>query len=249
MGGLAKGLAVIETFNAERPRQSIAEVAASVGFLDQFYFSRVFKRAKGVPPSKYFAAQQDADPVKSSGIQAKKVSYKWRTVTPEDMTNFNKAWFEIVKDNPIIALDALLAKCFGYFNVNDQPYVSMDYYVTSDYVQKNSTWIKDYNHDWREHIAGFTRVWGGIPVLGWPTHGNFYVVMTLLIGAAEVIRRRWLTLMTHIPLLLLMGVMITAPANNFERHMLPVAFVFGFVVLTYWRESLAERQRQSATLH
>lgn len=52
------------------------------------------------------------------------------------MTNFNKAWFEIVKDNPIIALDALLAKCFGYFNVNDQPYVSMDYYVTSDYVQK-----------------------------------------------------------------------------------------------------------------
>lgn len=62
------------------------------------------------------------------------------------------------------------------------------------------------------------------------------------IGAAEVIRRRWLTLMTHIPLLLLMGVMITAPANNFERHMLPVAFVFGFVVLTYWRESLAERR-------
>ncbi len=34
----------------------------SVGFFDQFYFSRVFKRAKGVPPSKYFAAQADADP-------------------------------------------------------------------------------------------------------------------------------------------------------------------------------------------
>ena len=187
-------------------------------------------------------SQQDADPVKSSGIQAKKVSYKWRTVTPEDMTNFNKAWFEIVKDNSVIALDALLAKCFGYFNVTDQPYVSMDYYVTSDYVQKNSTWIKSYNHNWREQITGFTRSWGKIPVIGWITHGNFYVVMTLLIGAAEVIRRRWLTLMTHIPLLLLMGVMITAPANNFERHMLPVAFVFGFVVLTYWRESLAERR-------
>ena len=194
-------------------------------------------------------SQQDADPVKSSGIQAKKVSYKWRTVTPEDMTNFNKAWFEIVKDNPIIALDALLAKCFGYFNVNDQPYVSMDYYVASDYVQKNSTWIKDYNHDWREHIAGFTRVWGSIPVLGWPTHGNFYVVMTLLIGAAEVIRRRWLTLMTHIPLLLLMGVMITAPPIISSGTCCRLRFVFGFVVLTYWRESLAERQRQSATLH
>lgn len=31
MGGLAKGLAVIETFNAERSRQSIAEVAAASG--------------------------------------------------------------------------------------------------------------------------------------------------------------------------------------------------------------------------
>lgn len=39
---------------------SIAEVAVSVGFLTSST-SRVFKRAKGVPPSKYFAAQQDAD--------------------------------------------------------------------------------------------------------------------------------------------------------------------------------------------
>ncbi|MBQ5754738.1 MAG: AraC family transcriptional regulator [Oscillospiraceae bacterium] len=35
---------------------SIAEIAVSVGFFDQFYFSRVFKKAKGVPPSKYAAS-------------------------------------------------------------------------------------------------------------------------------------------------------------------------------------------------
>ena len=45
------------------------------------------------------------------------------------------------------------------------------------------------------------------------------------------------------PLALLMGVMITAPANNFERHMLPVAFCFGFLCLTFWRESLASRRK------
>ena len=32
----------------------------SVGFFDQFYFSRVFKRAKGVPPSKTLSSQTDA---------------------------------------------------------------------------------------------------------------------------------------------------------------------------------------------
>lgn len=32
---------------------TVAEVAYSVGFLDQFYFSRIFKKVKGVPPSRY----------------------------------------------------------------------------------------------------------------------------------------------------------------------------------------------------
>jgi AraC-like DNA-binding protein len=35
---------------------SIAEVAISVGFFDQFYFSRVFKKAVGMPPSKYLSS-------------------------------------------------------------------------------------------------------------------------------------------------------------------------------------------------
>ena len=180
---------------------------------------------------------QDADPVKSSGIQSKKVSYRWRSVKPSDMDGFNKAWLEIVKANPIVSIDALMAKCYGYFDIADQPYVSMSYYVDSDYVQVNSTWIKYYHHQWRTQVANFADSWGAIPVLGWVTHGNFYVIMTLLIGAAEVILRRWRALAWHLPLLLLMGVMITAPANNFERHMLPVAFCFGFLLLTFWRDS------------
>lgn len=35
---------------------SIAEIAVSVGFFDQFYFSRVFKKVKGMPPSHYLAS-------------------------------------------------------------------------------------------------------------------------------------------------------------------------------------------------
>ena len=192
--------------------------------------------------------QQDADPVKSSGIQSKKVSYRWRSVTSEAMDKFNDAWWQIVTASPVTAIDAFLAKCFGYFNPVDSPYVSMDYYVTSDYVTQQTDWIRFWWSDWRKTIATKAHDFGNIPVIGWLAHGNFYVTLTLLIGAAEVIMRRWRTLVMHLPLLLLMGVMITAPANNFERHMLPVAFVFGFVVLTYWRESQQERQQQLAKL-
>ena len=176
----------------------------------------------------------------------KKVSYRWRSVTQEDMARFNSAWWQIVKADPVTAIDALLAKCFGYFNPMDQPYVSMDYYVNSDYVTDQTTWIKYWCSEWRQSIAEGAKQFGEIPVLGWVAHGNLYVMMTLLIGAAEVVLRRWRTLVMHLPLLLLMGVMITAPANNFERHMLPVAFVFGFVVLTFWRES--QRARRNADI-
>ena len=114
------------------------------------------------------------------------------------------------------------------------------------YVTDQTTWIKYWCSEWRQSIAEGAKQFGEIPVLGWVAHGNLYVMMTLLIGAAEVVLRRWRTLVMHLPLLLLMGVMITAPANNFERHMLPVAFVFGFVVLTFWRES--QRARRNADI-
>ena len=49
---------------------SIAEIAVSVGFFDQFYFSRVFKKAKGMPPSKYLASiEKDGPPLGGHGAK------------------------------------------------------------------------------------------------------------------------------------------------------------------------------------
>ena len=47
-------------FLLKNSQLSIAEIAVSVGFFDQFYFSRVFKKSKGVPPSKYLASMENA---------------------------------------------------------------------------------------------------------------------------------------------------------------------------------------------
>ncbi len=179
----------------------------------------------------------DADPVKSSGIQSKKVSYRWRSVTKEDLSRFNDAWLRIVVADPVTATDAFLAKSFGYFNVTDNPYVSMDYYIDNDYVRNSTDWLGHWNASGRAGLMRAVRSWSRIPVLGWIVHGNLYVTLTLLIGAAEVVLHRWRSLAWHIPLLALMGVMIMAPANNFERHMLPVVFVFLFLCLQFHRES------------
>ena len=180
---------------------------------------------------------QDADPVKSSGLQSKKVSYRWRYITKDNMKKFNHAWLLMITHSPIVATDALLAKSYGYFDILDVPYVGPEYYVNTENI-KNSEWIRYWLPEWRGAVASSVEAWSNTPILGWIIHGNLYVVATLLIGVAEIALRRWKTLVLHAPLALLMGVMVLAPANNFERHMLPIAFVFFFTVLMFIRDSV-----------
>lgn len=178
----------------------------------------------------------DADPVKSSGLQSKKVSYRWRYVSRENISKLNTAWWQMVTHSPLVATDAFLAKSYGYFDIFDRPYVGPEYYIDTDNI-RNSDWIRYWNPQFRTDFADFISTWSDIPVIGWPIHGNTFVIATLLIGVAEIILRRWRTVLWHMPLALLIGVMILAPANNFERHMLPIAFAFCFVVLTFWRDT------------
>ena len=186
----------------------------------------------------------DADPVKSSGLQSKKVSYRWRYVTRDDIARLNRAWWMMVKHSPLVALDALIAKTYGYFDIFDRPYVGPEYYIDTDNIH-NSTWIKYWNPRWRTQFASAISSWSDIPMVSWPIHGNTFVVATLMLGVAEIVLKRWRTLVWHIPLALLVGVMVLAPANNFERHMLPVAFAFGFMLLTFWRDTVSQSRYNS----
>lgn len=188
---------------------------------------------------------QDADPVKSSGLQSKKVSYRWRYVTKKDLQKFNRAWWLIVTNSPLTAIDAFLAKTYGYFDITDKPYVGPEYYINTDNIQ-NSTWIRYWMPDWRNKVYRNASDFSDNTELGWLIHGNTYVIATLLIGAAEIICKRWKTVALHIPLALLVGVMMLAPANNFERHMLPITFVFWFTALTFWNESQSSKSNKSS---
>ncbi|WP_239512281.1 MULTISPECIES: DUF6020 family protein [Bifidobacterium] len=187
---------------------------------------------------------QDADRMKSSGsAEDKLIAYKWQTVTADDMTRFNDAWMQIVKASPVVAIDALLAECYGYFDVTDVPYVSAIYYMDNGVIKANAPFIGGWLGGWRDAVAWVFNGWSHIPVLGWPVHGNFWTILVLVVGAAEVVLRRWRALAFHLPMLLLMGVMITAPANNFDRHMLPLVFVFAFLALWFRRDAKTDMRR------
>ena len=59
--GRAKGSKNVPKTDAERaeafwkahPDATVADTAAAAGFADQFYFSRVFRKRRGIPPGKF----------------------------------------------------------------------------------------------------------------------------------------------------------------------------------------------------
>ena len=183
----------------------------------------------------------EADRVKSSGNQPKLIVYRWRTVTPEQMSRLNRAWLQVGLHNPAIYLDAFMAESYGYFDPGDPAYVAMSYYLNNGYVQNSGSWLAAWCHDWRNGVTGFVRTWADTPLLGLVARANFWVVAALLLIVARLAAGHWRGALCWFPLLLIMGVMITAPANNFERHMLPVDMAVPFLILDMVRQSRRTR--------
>jgi hypothetical protein len=176
----------------------------------------------------------DADPVKSSGGEEKLTSYKWRTVTAADWKQFNSAWIDIGKKAPTEYFDAFAAEFYGYFDVTDQPYVSMLYYNDTVYI--SGIFGRGYtDFPPRAAFLGFLRGWSSLPVLGWYFHGNFWIILTLLVMAAEIRLRRWKELLWQLPLLLQIGVMVAAPADNFDRHAIGIVVIFAYLCIDLFR--------------
>lgn len=172
----------------------------------------------------------DADPVKSSGGIDKPTTYKWRTVTAADWEKFTSAWLSVGKKAPLLYADAFVAEFYGYFDVLDEPYVSVLYYTDSPAVTGTFSYaIAAFPP--RGAIIGFMKGWSSVPVLGWVFHGNFWVIATLLACAVTLRLRRYRDLLWMLPLLVQMGVMVMAPANNFDRHMIGIAVTFSAVLL------------------
>ena len=59
-------LKLAEQFWQNDPDATVAETAFAAGFRDQFYFSRVFHRMRGMPPGKYRSQLRDAKKKRSA---------------------------------------------------------------------------------------------------------------------------------------------------------------------------------------
>jgi AraC-like DNA-binding protein len=63
---ILKRIQRFETITAQDPNLSIQDAAAQVGYEDPFYFSRIYKKIRLVPPSTYIKSIREYQTVKDS---------------------------------------------------------------------------------------------------------------------------------------------------------------------------------------
>ncbi|HJF18031.1 MAG TPA: DUF6020 family protein [Aeriscardovia aeriphila] len=188
--------------------------------------------------------RKDQTWISISELLPKPETYRWRTVSAAQMKNFNKLWWQTVKSSPLIAIDAFIAEFYGYFDITDEPYVPLIYYVT------NRSLCEVMGHDEefckspvRTAVDNAIQDFSATPVLGWLAHGNTWVIITLLAFCVQMRLRRKLSLIWMLPLLAQMGVMVLAPANNFDRHMIGIAVMAAFVLVDLFAVRVRENSQ------
>lgn len=188
--------------------------------------------------------RKDQTWISISELLPKPETYRWRTVSTAQMKNFNKLWWQTVKSSPLVAIDAFIAEFYGYFDINDEPYVPLIYYVTN----RSLCEVMGHGEEFckspvRTAVDNAIQDFSATPVLGWLAHGNTWVIITLLAFCVQMRLRRKLSLIWMLPLLAQMGVMVLAPANNFDRHMIGIAVMVAFVLVDLFAVRVRENSQ------
>lgn len=180
-----------------------------------------------------------ADPVKSSG-KTVPVSYRWKSVTPEDWKTFTSLWLHIGMKNPIGYFDAFFAKTYGYFDITDTSTSTAISYLNQKYNKNPASYTKYFRVSgvissapapMRHGASLALKTWYRTPIIGTLAHANLWVIATLLLLCVQLKRKDFKKLLLEVPVILQYGILIISPANNFERYTIGIVLSFVFVAI------------------
>ncbi|CAK8053670.1 DUF6020 family protein [Eupransor demetentiae] len=178
------------------------------------------------------------DPVKSSGYakfsDPTALGYRYQTVNKSDWQPFNGIWLSLLQKRPDIYLDAFLSKLTGYFDLrsisaNDMFATMVPDVIGNGYgsLQAGSSTL--YNNPVRAHsIKAYNAVFDR-PIIGFFLHGNFWIVLFLLV--LPVFLATWRRLALALPVLLEIAIAALSPVNNSERYALGIIVIMPFILL------------------
>ncbi|GAP02334.1 hypothetical protein FPFC_012140 [Fructobacillus pseudoficulneus] len=181
-----------------------------------------------------------SDPVKSSGggnfTDTSKLGYRYRTVKKSDWKNFNKIWLSVVKRNPQIAIDATVAQVGSYVVPSRIPLADYALTMPSDTIghgygsMTDAKWTYHlYHNKVRTKAIEMVFKLFNNKYVGYLLHGNFWIVVLLLMVPAFMTSFSRFTLV--LPAALQIAISAMSPLANSERYTLGIVSVMPFVLM------------------
>lgn len=217
---------IIKTYNIEKtdiretlsvPMQQIARYSITNELTEEEndLLNSLFKY--DIEKMKKVYNKDNADPIKESLF----------IKTSEDVKSFISLWWQLLKKDPIVYLDATLNNTYGYFYPYKQDVKeSIGYFrvVKNKKINKgnyhfymNDKYMK-FRNNFEENFYKVRR----LPFIEFIYNtGTYFIILIILIGYTFIIKRKDYLIIT-IPLLMTYAFCILSPVNAYLRYMNPI---------------------------
>ncbi|GGI63600.1 DUF6020 family protein [Limosilactobacillus caviae] len=217
-----------------------------------------------------------SDPVKSSG--GKKIGlqpngsfnqhlnknfvegYRYRTVTANDIKNYNKVWLQLMLKHPMTLFEAFMGQGYGYLDLQaTQGDISVNTPADALNVAQVHHEIpigsKSYTIDYTRHcqrlrklIAGIYNVCSKIPPFAFLLNGNYLINISVICFLLILGTGRYGKALTILPILLQVPIFMLSPVNGSQRYMYPFFFTTFIVlgIVLCWKKTKNKESRKDS---
>lgn len=173
--------------------------------------------------------------------------------TKEEWEAYLKVYWKQFLDHPVIYLDAVLNKCYGYFYPDDRGRMKAYYVVGADIFRLNADGydLKSRFPSLVESMNYFMDEFREIPLLGYTTSIGFYFWCTFLFMFCLIRCKKVKLLALYVPAVITLLVCVASPVNAYFRYGLSVVFTvpfFFFVTLYAFGEEKTQHRQENDVL-
>lgn len=191
--------------------------------------------------NRVLAYRKLADRYKPEISDPVKATYRGKTATKEDLKNYFRAWFSMLRKHPGVYMEATLHNTYGYYYPFYTCKVQNAYKI---YMAKNDQYVFDYHYvmpqKWRSYMIQYVYLWEKIPCLSQITNAGTYTWLLIILAGYLIHRKRWKGILALAAPFLNTAICIASPVNGLYRYVYPMAACI--FVITYWCLEYGEKE-------
>lgn len=174
------------------------------------------------------------DPNRSDNVKFQFLIYP----TDEELNDYFKVWFSMMRKHPIVYIDATLNNVYGYFYPNVINFIGEEigfYDIEVDgWVNQDTFHFKRNNLEWgRNALKGISQTLVKTPVFSLLYTPSFYVWIFIFLVFGLIPKRRWDLLCYFVPILMVIVCALVSPVNAHMRYVQPILVSTPFLIALF----------------